>query len=88
MTKKEFIAKLESFSDDQEIIIMDHRMNIHFASSEGTSEGIYSTFEFGQQKLMRRNDSGDFDEDNIYTAVAIFITNEVDYEANGDRINY
>ena len=88
MKVAELIKVLSGLPQDKDVIIMDHRMNCHFADSEGTSNGIYVKFEVGSADIMRRDKDGDFDENNIEEVVAIYIENDTDYEDDGTRIEY
>lgn len=50
MKKKDLLKLLEPFPDTMEVCIFDHRYSLREDSGEGTTAGIYPTFEVAQME--------------------------------------
>jgi len=79
MNVKKLIEELSKLPDNTEIVLLDHRMNCHNASGDGTPEGIYSEFDISEMDLMDL-------EEKPKSVVAFEFSNVWDYDEDCSRL--
>ncbi len=79
-TVGELIKELEKRPKDQQIVLLDYRMNSHYASGDGTSEGIYNNFNLEEIELGKLDDMED-----KFKVTTLTFTNDIDYDSEGNR---
>ena len=76
-TVKQLIEKLQELPEDMEVVLFDHKMNLHHASSDPTPEGIYSKFDLEKVELYGLEDNKPFE------VAAFTFDNHWDYDDEG-----